>query len=323
MLISGIAVLLIGAAPLILFNILNSGKTFLKILDQDPRTQKSLINGLENLSTTFIVFIETLNGFWLEKRLWLGHFTVPLFFPYLFAFSLLVITCLIITSRRANKKDLSAAEFVLILFLGILFFAMITPQTWGAHHMLMTYPFPHILCGIVLVLIFSPPLFQKIKIRILACAALLLFSLTVYTDCRLTLLLHQTFAVDRSGWWAWSSRINEVADYLVTQQNKTTLCLDWGLYRNLAVLTGGRARMEDKWQALNDLPIPESFKEYFSDPNYLYLLHPENISLFPENSRIFHDALLKYGYKARRVKSFSEQGERDLYILYEVKPSLN
>ncbi len=319
--LSGLTAFFLGSSPLLLFTIVNARGTFTRVMGQDPRTQRSVFDLADNIRISFDVLLQTLNGFWLEKRVFLGYFPVRLFFPYLLFFSLIIVIVMTVRRKRIKNVNIRAVHFVGGLIIGTLLFAMFTPQMWGGHHILMIYPFPHIFCGAALGALLSLRWFKRKKRRILAIAAYGFLLLALYTNLKAAIVLHRAFATNRLEWWAWSSTINEVADYLTENPEKTTVCLDWGFYRNLSVLTAGKVKMEEKWQELNSGHGAEILKDYFADKNYLYLVHPDDMNLFQLSYHNFQEALHEFGYKVRLVKSFQDFRKRDIFLLYRVVPN--
>lgn len=318
--ILGGAAFAIGAGPLILLNVLNRGGTFLKVLGRDSRTHRSLFDLTDNIGTSLRVLFQTLSGFWLERQVFLDHFPVNLIFPYLFLFSLVAFICMCRQSEYIKAVNHRPVYFVLILLSGTLLFTLLTPQTWGGHHILMIYPFPHIISGAVLGACWSFRLFKSLAGKILLAASGALLIVTLYTNLKATFILHRAFATNRLGWRAWSNTLTDLADYLSEHPETKTVCLDWGFYRNLVVSTGGKVRMEEIYQDLTDQKSTDVFRDYFPDENYRYLLHPANMNLFPDGYRLFQKALGELAYQAHLEISFSDWRGREIMRLYRVAP---
>ena len=316
-LIGGVGAFILGSSPFSALNIMRSGVTFSRMVKPDPRTQRLLMEVGRNLSVSFRVFWQTINGHWLQ-RIFIGSSPLHLFLPYLLGFSVIVFLGISLKIIVAHRLRLKKVSFVFSLMTGILLLTMLTPQTWGGHHFLMVYPFPHIFCGAVLsslITLRSPRAAVRKVLSVMGIAVLLL---AIYSNVSLTFAVHRAFARDKLPWWAWSNAIYDLGDYLSNLPGKTILCLDWGFYRNLAVVTEGKVKLEEKYENFRSGQADNVFKKCFPNNYYLYLL--SHRPLFHQGRKSFEKALKDLGYQKRLERSFRDGRGKEIYFIFKVSP---
>ncbi len=337
--------LLLGCAPLVAFNILYPLRTFEKqrlIQNPDPR--------LGSLAFRGELFQSTLDGRAIQdlvhqpgpgelaevmSRTTAGRLDRYLGWPahwlrldrtwnlYGLLIGLAAIGVLRLRARLADSRKIA---FLVLLLALLCLFILITAQATGPHHVLMIFPFTHILTAFGLwqiirtgrALVGSSALRGRVVALIVA-GPFLVSELAVGTAYL------KSFAV-LGGRGNWSDAIYGVAGFASRRTDRYFALMDWGFSSQLLILTQGRIDQKEVFGELDYLPTSAE-KMAALVP---YLMNPGNILLFhvPRyESRhtfdLFKAALRNYSIGARRIETFYQRDGLPLAVAYEtVQPEL-
>jgi hypothetical protein len=314
---SAAAAFALGAAPLIYFNLWWSMPTLAAL--SGPATASGLSGGFGDQ------FLERLGV--LEHLLDAGHVSVGQvalaptggLVVWLSATSaLLAVTVLarerLRTLSGRNGRDNSLPRvslFALTATLLILAAAAATPGGFAGHHVILTYPLPHLLAatGIVIVMEWVR---RRLGVRLatgLASAACVVAAgqnwLT--TDAYLNRL-----AVT-GGAGNFSDAIYRLADRLERDQSGATVIdLDWGFHFPLVGLSQGSIHSVE----MTDGSISE-LRLYLADPSVKYIAHAPGANNLPRGLEAFNAAAKAAGLEVVREQRFTTRDGKpaiDVYV---------
>ncbi len=210
----------------------------------------------------------------------------------------------------------------MLLLVFISAFLCATEQATGPHHVIMIYPFTHVLIAVAvrdlarLVGDFSVKgRVGLVRIAVVACIAVLVFpQLVVAAGCL------KSFSVT-GGTGEWSDAIYQFADYAEKQGDITFLLMDWGFSTQLLVLSNGRIKKEEAFVSVIDLPSEDEkiagMYRHLTRANSLLVFHTPRFETYPLLG-IFKRALAKYGFVARVVKTFYQRDGQPIYLVCQI-----
>jgi 4-amino-4-deoxy-L-arabinose transferase-like glycosyltransferase len=204
--------------------------------------------------------------------------------------------------------------FYFSLMVLITVFIYITDMATGPHHVLMLYPFPHILIASLIFAGKPKKHFLISFIRTICLIVLVIANLAV--DARYI----TSFAI-KGGAGAWSDAIYRLAEYAESQKNKTFLLMDWGFSNPLLVLNRKRIIKEEAAFDFKNIPTEEeklsAFKPYFDTPNALFVFFVPKYESQPSLS-YFKQAAEKMGHEYKLSKSIEQGDGTPVYLIYEM-----
>lgn len=333
---AAIAGFLLGAAPLIAYNLVSGGT--LKILRANSgQTEKGVDNSafLTNLTGRFGAFKTVLEGsyFWFLGETHANRLVLPAFL--LCAVGLLVLVCLIPAYRRFR----AATVFALVFILAILVQSSFTLSGLEATHLLLLLPFPLLICG-AFVALAGQELVARIgrrtrrpTPRLLLTALPSLVLLAILLPGNLLIGAHYREALAQSGGKSsFSDRIYELAQVLDASKGPTDpfdyrhpYALDWGMKYNVELLTRGQVQPQEIYGQGPNLPPDylQTLDTLFANPNAVYITHRiDGINppaAYPDRTRIFLQHVEDRGKRVVPVKVIAEPGGAPLFYIYTVR----
>lgn len=333
--IAGLGGFLLGAAPLIAYNLVSAGT--LKILRANlGQTEKGVDNSafITNLTGRLGAFKTVLEGsyFWFLGDVNANRIVLPLFLVS--AVGLLALVCALPAYRRYRATTV----FILTLTLAILVQSAFTLSGLEATHLLILLPFPCLVIGafamlageqLLIVLKSRRPAIVRYAIAALP-ALLLLLPITVgnlIVDVHYHRVLAQT-----GGKSSFSASIYELARFLDTPKGerdpfnyRRPYALDWGMKYNIQLLTDGRVDPQEIYGQGRALPpdFKTTLDRLFADPTTVFLAHRadgQNIpAAYPDRTLAFLQYVEASGKRVVPVKVFNEPGNTPLFYLYTVR----
>lgn len=310
--------LLTGAAPLIWYN-----------LSWPPRTIAALwaidkpgapIGGiLEQFVYRIGVLTELLDGQYVMS--WLGSQVIylPLLSVFLCIVVLVVATQYIRSSRRESVRPVA---FVLLCGLLILVMAAMTRGGYGHHHIILSYPFPHL--AIAAVFVQSAKELRRLRDS----GGSVIFTVILYISIAMPVIVHtitittvlKELAIT-GGRGNWSDSIYKLNDYFITQEPLAPIIvLDWGIYYNLLGLSQGKLRCIDLWQTLNNPSVsPDFLKAMLTNQCYRYVLHSPNVTKFPLPRKRFFELAKSEGLHVKLVNVFSSRDGNSIFEVFSIE----
>lgn len=257
----------------------------------------NLLALLQNYSSNFtdklFTLFSTLNGVAIPNHILIN----PIRNPGLFGYAALNIGIFILyrVIKALIKKELtyftSVQGALTIITISILVWIAITPHANGPHHMLMLYPFIHILIASVLA-----ALIHKRIIPILL-LILLIFNISVMYQ------FNQETAQNKMKIFWKRTELPNIAK-IATQNNTKLLALDWGITLPLGFLSDGSVHVRDlhafyepKCTQLNQLVTYE---------NYVVIMYKDDQKVFPT-----------YYTQCREILDNMRKQETENYVIYK------
>jgi hypothetical protein len=160
--------------------------------------------------------------------------------------------------KTFRSSDGKPAAFLLlaILFITIGVFQM--PRAVRIHHMVLVYPFPHLVVALAVT--------RLLRRRLAAAFFVLLLALQLLALLQTQQLIRQTGG---RGWW--SDALSAFARTVKDRPDLTIVSLDWGFNEQLVFLTDRPTLAEPFWAGAP--PVPAS-------TNCIYLMHSREYALF-------------------------------------------
>lgn len=309
---------LVGAVPVVAFNVATGGRTFA------PFLRDLLVTGRSQHLGRFVPAIRTrLEQMW---GLLSGGEVHGLFFgspgpaageSWILAPSLAVAVAVVFLSVReihdrlvAGRRGDRPTAGVLLHLLIVLVASSFSPWEFNSHHLLTLWPVPPLLVALALRDL-APAVAPSSPIR--RGAAVLL--VTVVLASQLTIVV----GIDRrlrstGGVGFWSDAIYRLAEDLEERREPVVL-LDWGFTNNLIVLTEGRLPMVPAYREMwRHEPSPELFGPYVAEGS-LYLLHSPEFSRYPVVHRYLRELTARKGLVQKTVERYHQRDGRELYRL--------
>lgn len=326
LILGGLAFIL-GAAPLIWYNLITQG-TLRLVMRSAIKTELYGTNNLDflnNFKYALYNFRQLLDG---------SEFIFQAGYAYANPLSNLVfvlaVSYLIVQGLRGQLAPLISTRkvtFLVIMVGAILVQSSFTVTGFNIIHILLLFPFPQMLIAMALLNAQVSITNSKIPfldsgrwsffIRYAPCAiALALIAFDLVVDVQ----YHQAFA-RTGGVGAYSNAINQLAAWLEEEQIAKPLAVDWGFERNIQLLTQGRINPHDIFNYRHDPgdKFKEGLKVRFRDPNQRYLFHTPEFTHF----RGHFDAFIQAATESHKVpileKTFSQRDGRPIYQVYRVE----
>ena len=320
-LIAAAAGFLIGAFPVIYYNLVSRG-SFLVLRSNLFHTE----NGVNNFAIWSNVKVEAdavrvlLNGgyFW-----FLGGIYANPIYPWEVGFStvgLLVMVHRVSWMREYRRATVYLASFAIVVFV----LSCFTVSILGATHLLILLPIPQLF-----VAAFALRVARWLSSRVAAMRAdlaapsaalavvLLLVPLAtkdVWVDTR----YHQ--ALERTGGYSgFSSAIYSLADFLDQHQMDRPYALDWGFKYNVMILTDNRVQPHEIYGSTSD-PGPDfeaALRAALETPNPVFIAHTEEGSAYPRLDAFKRIAAAE-GKTVSLANTFNQLDGKPVYYLFTV-----
>lgn len=330
-LLAGAAGFLLGAAPLIGYNLASAGT--LKVLRANlGQTEKGVdnTNVLGNLAGRFNAFKTVLEGsyFWFLGETHANLLPLGLFIGA--ALALVLLLWRVPDYRRYRAATLFLGTFTL----AILVESSVTVSGLEATHLLILLPLPFLLIGAALALL-GQWLAAKVEGHALtgtlaaALLALVILAPTVGGNLLIDAHYHQALA-KTGGKASFSSSIYYLADYLDTPHEDPfdyhrPYALDWGIKYNVELLTAGRVQPQEIYGQGRTLSpdFAATVERLIQDPNALYIAHridgPNIPAAFPDRTREFFSIVQAHGKRLIPIKTIMESDGAPLFYVYTVR----
>lgn len=237
--------------------------------------------------------------------------------------------------RRIQTIHLRITLGLAALIVMMLFLSIFTPTTLSNNHLLLIYPFPHILIAYAAVLTWNAfdPRTQNIQTlvaydttraisRMMRSLVVLIITFTLMSNFRATAHVYRALET-AGGIGMWSSAIYELNDYLESQ-DRNVVCMDWGLCYNLLFLSQGRLNATDRWRQFlypgSDLSQMETLMRgnslfVFHSPAYTGVLEIAGED-YPRQA--FFETARKLNAQARRLKVIEQGNGEPVFEVYEL-----
>jgi hypothetical protein len=215
----------------------------------------------------------------------------------------------IVCPRERRRAPL----FALIACALILVAAAATPGGFAGHHVILTYPFPHLIAASAVIggarwLVHRSVLGSG---AILAIGLMALAQNWVIADNHL-LALEATGGTNN-----FSDAIYDAARSLELEgDGAPVVSLDWGLHMPLVGLSQGRIHSVEMLDG-----SPEQFKQFFEDPGTRYVTHAPDAVNNPVGQTAFANAAKLYGQEPALQQEFVTRDGTPVIDVYVVRPA--
>lgn len=303
--------LLLGLAPLILYNFGTKLGTLQRILRNVGTTQygHSNLTFINNFERRIHNLLTLLDG---------GNFweTGAEYHNYLMSGTFIISTAILIyllARRILTKKErdrIISLFFFIITMLALSTFSV--TRASNPMHLLVLIPLPYLIIIEVLNRIPS----KKLLLLIIV----VLLSSDIYVDILYYQKLNETHGVG-----VFSSRIYELSDYLVlkTKEGKTIVYLDWAFRNSVAAISEGEVKSIDSFGYSKVLPeeYKNRWRKLIKNPDNLYVFHGPKKTIFKGRFEAFSEVVAEQNKKLIMEKEFYEYDNKTpLYRIYSLRP---
>jgi hypothetical protein len=207
----------------------------------------------------------------------------------------------------------SAPMFVLVACTVVLAAAAATPGGFAGHHVILTYPFPHLLAATTVVSAMS-----WLRPRMAyGSAAVLAIGVVAAAQGWVLATNHLRALATSGGASNFSDAIYDAARSVELESDGApVVSLDWGLHLPMVALSQGRIHSVE----LLDAP-PEQFQDFFDDPRTRYVTHASGAMNNPTGTRAFMTAAKMDGFNPVREQELTTRDGAaviDVYVLLPV-----
>lgn len=326
------AAFMIGASPIIAFNIVQPWQTlqsYLSIMGESTGTVGSPVALLDRwfgqLGETVPRRLSALDSVLRGDAIatWILHQSVPMPFglvatPFVVSVAVAVGLLAVLWGARClppRNWPRPVAFFGLVIFVTALQMALL-PMPFSAHHILASfYPLLHIMAGIIVggcwLLAVNAGLYRAVAIRTLLLAAV---GATVLWNTLYVASFHREIE-NRGGFGAWSEAIVSLANVLDNREPARVVAMDWGIRDPVITVTQGRIDPYDGfWGLGEDRRREEDVRRWIADPTAVFVLRSPPFTAFPRAraafGRILNETCPDLAIEARTIADV--QG-RDVY----------
>lgn len=320
--VSSILLLVLGSAPLLWYNLRGWG-TFRLILGNLTRTQLYGVSNLDvlaNLRTVVLGDLCTfLNGDWFVTSI--GHYAAnPVAIPAMILAMGVLITCVLLNRLAYGKKRVALLG---ILSVCIIVQSSVTVTGFGANHLVIIWPMPQVLTAVALLSLVEA-LARKCligsRVQILVVGVLIL---PLIGSEGITTWRHHQNLAQTGGVGHFSDAINDLASDLSQWDDPKPIALDWGLRRNIQVLTQGRVNPEERFEYRQH--PGEGFEAYLDQQvplsSSLYLFHTPKYTAFRGHWEIFDRVSYRHRLTPMLIKEYRQRDLEPIYRVYRLIPT--
>jgi hypothetical protein len=313
--LTGAASFAAGCLPLIVYNLSWPPRTLVPSLEGKLHLRYGSGSGnpVHELWNRLVLLPKLLDGERVSRDLGGIAYGRPLL-PAVVALASVLITVLYV--RRASRPRLRAAFFVLLCGVFVLVGTALTPGGGGPQHVLLVYPFPHLVLAAALVEAANWAGSYGRFARRLVLAGVLIPAVAGIATVHATLdRFEATGGSDN-----FSSAVYALNDYLLRRdRHRTIVEVDWGTHHNLVGLSDGRLHSVDLWLPLNEPgQLRGSLRDQLLDESASYVLHTRAATNFERPRRRFFDVVAQAHKHARLETTISTREGRPLFEVYRV-----
>lgn len=306
--------LLLGAAPLILYNV-QTGGTLAALGRNALQTEHGVSNLAigRNLPAAVDSFRVLLDGsyFWFMGGQFANRLAAPAF-----VLAVLVAAALLLYRRRAGtaERRRAAFVFVLVVMAVTVFESAFTVSGIWATHLYILLPLPQMVVALALVLLGETLLPRRAAGQ----AALLALGLTVLLAGQYQTMNSYYSAVQRSGGLSrFSNATYKLAGWLDSQRITAPVAVDWGIQKNVQIVTEGRVNPVE----ISGFPgeAPQAFvgraQRALADPAAIFIFHSKEDTVYPLYES-FMAVANTMGVKLKITDAFRDESGAPVYVIW-------
>ena len=317
----GIGLAILGSSPYLIYLVISRGGPFRGIVMSFARSGLGIDNSHFGVNFKFRLhqFVDMISGYralldYTNAEIAFSRFPVPLQAWFTIAAGVAAVPLYFLPATRRALPVALAVAIVLIIA-----FSTVTPTGLNPFHLVLIYPFQELLIVSVLIAVSayfqSPGMVRSIGAGTVG-AILLTNTVVVVQNHRVL--------VDTGGVGTWSDSMYNLADYL-RQQNKTIVCLDWGLCNSLQMLSKGALKTTDRWHTfLFSMTDVRPMADLLKQPDTLFLFHSPHYTQvtivsdqdYPRQTLL--QTARQIGVEVRLVDTLTQRNGQPLYQIYQV-----
>lgn len=229
-----------------------------------------------------------------------------------FTASLITLICYAVPRlRRRWRREM----LLLLTTFFIILIAAVTPGAYGGHHLILAYPFPHLLAAAVVVRCARRFYRMRAPLGAIAAAAVFCFGFAGPATASLLRYRQVMGQLQRTGGTGnWSDGIYLLDSWLETHDpDQPVVAVDWGIEQPLAALSQGRLRCVDLLLPIRDAG---AYQHFFDLPRSRYVLHAPSDTNFPEARDLFLEAARNQGLQLHSVEIITDRTARPILLVY-------
>ncbi len=228
-----------------------------------------------------------------------------------FAASLITLVCYAIRSvRRRWRREM----FLLLVTFFIVLLASLTPGAFKNHHLILAYPFPHLLVAAIVVRGVRQCCRMRAPLGAIASAAVICVCAAAPVAANVLRYRQVTVGLQKTGGTDnWSDAIYALDSWLENHDPaQPVVAVDWGIEQPLAVLSQGRLHCVDLWQVHD----ASDYQDFFNVPGTRYVLHAPDTTNYPEPRDIFLEGARARGLQTNLAETFNDRTGRPTLLVY-------
>lgn len=229
---------------------------------------------------------------------------------YGIALGLAVVTVVVATGRSPRMRGWPF--FCLVAMVVAMVGVVVLPDAVRIHHTLLVYPFPQLLIAAAATRWWGGPDRTSQPFRLARLLVVLVLA-AVVTGHVAALVRTQQFIARTGGRGNWSTALTDFAAGLRTREDVMLVSLDWGFHEQLSFLTDAPQRFEPTWNLQEGKPV-----SLVPDPQFYYLIHPPEFSLFPYGEQYLQAA--RQADPNLNVQSFTNREGRVVFQIFRFAP---
>ena len=316
--LAGGALFCLGAAPLLIQEIKTRGSLLKPLIHPFVSDSRYLTKPI-GWKGSLLLLENTLNSRWIQDFVCLrvGYIS---WFPFLCLVCIIMVPLLAgMGNRKAYPGGVKKISGVLFLAALIWVLVSLCPGTWGAHHYLLLYPFPHIFCAAVLAWPFRTEYHSRWK-KSLICATVMAILIVMVTN---VLSLYGYYRNLEQGYSSprWSPVISDLTEYFMEIHPRKIICVDWGLHNSIILLSNGSLKSQEIFWHVRD-----KGEDFFRDEiealvqknrrGIVFLLYAPPVQFDDKAVEIFREWIEKQKPGSFSKKVFFNRRGMPLYELY-------
>lgn len=208
-----------------------------------------------------------------------------------------------------NTRLRRPAVFALLfLFVGWCMMAFTKDAGGSVHHVVLLWPMPQFFMATVLSGLISLPIGILRSAAILSCTVVCVSNSLVTT----TYYAHQ---IQNGGNWAWTDAFYSLSDTLAATNARRLCLLDWGFWENLRFMHQGRLVLQAPGQPVTE-EEQKSLLSIFADTSTTFVSHTEGNEGFPGRAHAILEFAALNGYRKHNVEVFQDRNGRAVIEIF-------
>lgn len=308
----------VGASPAIWFNLTWPPRTLAALASLAMRDDLASGGVSDRLAQRLQMLVNMLDGS--QASMWVGDAvqTMSVVSVMLGGATLLVLlSCL----RRDTRVAAGPTAFVLAYGAFVLFAAALTVGGFGLHHVILTYPFPHLTLAGGLGLVAGELRAWRRHLGLIVGRLFLGLGVLLPVGANVANVVTLSHRLEQVGGGGnWSDAIYRLHDFLMSEPERPVTVLDWGIHIPLAALSQGRlASSESFWPLIDPAAPADLLRQTLARVEYRYVLHTEGLTNFPAPRARFFTEVEKSQRRARLLSRVAGRDGRPVFEVYAVE----